>query len=359
MPELSSLPAAWAAPPPAATPRLPFRVAVSAPGAIVAAPGEVVLGRIGFSATPPALDAGEMPTLQAALAALGGGDPIETWLAPGPVVYGEAEGIRYACSDELLFGVATEPHERLAAATRELYLRLVRLARSLGFPALLRLWNFFPAINEESGGLERYRQFCIGRHQALAECGYRFAEDLPAASAIGSARGPLAVVMVAARRPGLQIENPRQLSAYRYPRRYGPRSPSFSRAMLLRQGDGGCLFISGTASILGHASVAAGDVRRQLRHTVDNLQALLRQIGQAAPAGLGNRALWRVYLRHVEDYPRIAPSLPVLLGEEAPILVLQGDICRSDLALEIEGLVQIDSLPPDLRTPPVARLNPT
>jgi hypothetical protein len=57
---------------------------------------------------------------------------------------------------------------------------------------------------------------------------------LPAATCIGRFDGVrrLQVYWLAAREAGLPLENPRQVSAFRYPRQYGPQSPSFSRALL-------------------------------------------------------------------------------------------------------------------------------
>jgi len=70
------------------------------------------------------------------------------------------------------------------------------------------------------------------------------------------------------------LENPRQISAYRYPRDYGPDSPTFSRAAIAAATVGQQLFISGTASILGHESVHIGDAGAQARESAANIAAL-------------------------------------------------------------------------------------
>src|SRR6185312_12015184 len=71
------------------------------------------------------------------------------------------------------------------------------------------------------------------------------ARDLPlsAATAIGhhGPEGLLQVYALCAAQPGQALENPRQVSAWKYPRRYGPTAPSFARAMRL---PGGALAIS-------------------------------------------------------------------------------------------------------------------
>ena len=89
----------------------------------------------------------------------------------------------------------------------------------------------------------------------------------PAATGVGSPAGsPLTVVVAASRVEPVALENPRQTSAYLYPRRYGPRSPAFARAMLLPDCAGATLFISGTASIVGHESQHRG-IDAQLKET--------------------------------------------------------------------------------------------
>jgi chorismate lyase/3-hydroxybenzoate synthase len=106
--------------------------------------------------------------------------------------------------------------DALQPLTAVAYRRLFAAARALGYPHFLRIWNYFPQINRECEGLERYRAFCAGRHQALVAELAEFETRLPAASP--SDRGPgLQLYALAASEPGMQIENPRQTSAFHYP----------------------------------------------------------------------------------------------------------------------------------------------
>jgi hypothetical protein len=87
---------------------------------------------------------------------------------------------------------------------------------------------------------------------------------VPAASAVGIADGPLDLCFFAGRgEPPLPLENPRQISTYDYPPQYGPRAPTFSRATLAQIGGQWTLFISGTASIVGHQSLHPDDILAQ------------------------------------------------------------------------------------------------
>jgi chorismate lyase/3-hydroxybenzoate synthase len=155
----------------------------------------------------------------------------------------------------------------------------------------------------------------------------------PAATAIGhrGPRGRLQVYALSATSDGRALENPRQVSAWEYPRQYGPTAPSFARAMLLPQGG---LAISGTAAVLGHASHHVGDVTAQVDEAVANLQALLERA--ALPAFDAFSPL-KVYVRHPEDAGAVSAVLARHLDASVPRILLQGDICRTELLVEIDG----------------------
>ena len=184
--------------------------------------------------------------------------------------------VRYATGGHWLHGCATLDEARfeggLQAASRQAYADLFAVLSASPSPHLLRLWNHFADMNLETGGIERYRQFNAGRQQAFTDAGRSAFVGAPAACALGTSSGPLQVYFLAGPQPPLAIENPRQVSAYDYPTRYGARSPTFSRAALAAVGGGRqALFISGTASIVGHETRHLGDVRRQTEESLANI----------------------------------------------------------------------------------------
>ena len=124
----------------------------------------------------------------------------------------------------------------LAALAQRAYRDLFEALEQTGCAHLLRVWNYLPQINADGGGLERYRQFNAGRQQAFIEAGQAAFEGAPAACALGIHQGALCIRFLAGRVAPLPIENPRQVSAYRYPPTYGPRAPTFSRAALAETG---------------------------------------------------------------------------------------------------------------------------
>jgi chorismate lyase/3-hydroxybenzoate synthase len=267
--------------------------------------------------------------------------PYEVWRSAGPVATGREGAIRYSHDGALMFGVLEweEPDGGILHASAHAYAALVAFWRDSGYPHLLRIWNYFDAITLGEGDGERYRQFCVGRVQGLGDVDTR---TLPAATAIGSRDGRrvLQVYWLAAREPGLPLENPRQVSAYRYPREYGPQSPTFARA-LLPPSPRVPLLLSGTASIVGHASQHADSLRAQLDETLTNLDSLLGAARERAPTlspHLDGTSRLKVYVRDAADADAVAAQLEARLGTRVPWLMLHADVCRRELLVEIEGM---------------------
>jgi chorismate lyase/3-hydroxybenzoate synthase len=137
------------------------------------------------------------------------------------------------------------------------------------------------------------------------------------------------------------VENPRQVSAWRYPREYGPQPPSFARAMLPPTDSRMPLLLSGTASVVGHATMHAGALLAQLGETFANFDALLgaaRVRQPALPAAFGAGTRLKVYVRDRADMPAIAEALHARFGGRVPLFLLHAAICRRDLAVEIDGV---------------------
>lgn len=311
-----------------------------------------VLGALCFSADAlerPSPDNLTPPCLCVALPRLDAGDShCEVWHGSGQLTSGKCGEIRYRHDDGVLFGVLEVPESMFAAgdgrtplqqATESAYRQVFTLLDTLHFPYLLRVWNYIAGINSHSFGLERYRQFNQGRQDAFLAHGRDVVGNVPAACALGAAQGPLAIAFLAGRVAPLCIENPRQVSAYEYPEQYGQRSPTFSRASLVQLGSDEVLFISGTASIVGHASLHPADVVAQTRETMNNIEAVLAEANHlASPPGFALASLnYRVYVRHAADLARIHAELVRRVGASLQVVYLQADVCRDDLLLEIEA----------------------
>lgn len=274
------------------------------------------------------------------LAPLNSSCDVTAWIsAQAPRVSRLFDGVPLKQTDHLLLGTVRLPSERIDQATKLAYRTIQKAIRQHPGFRLIRLWNFFPRINGEDEGMERYRLFSRARHDVLASSGYRMSSDLPAASAVGSKEGPLVIHFLAGNGNMTTIENPRQISAYRYPRAYGPRSPSFSRAVIHSSVEGRQLFLSGTASIIGHETIAPRDPEMQTRVTLDNLATLLECAHFPSMRTLGTVASWVVYIRDPAHIDLIRPLITDHIHPDSRIIYLQGDICRKDLMVEIEGTI--------------------
>ena len=264
----------------------------------------------------------------------------EHWRAHGPVARGREDGVAWAEDGALQFGaIEVEEHaDGIEAAATAAYARLRAFTAARGYPHLLRVWNYLDGITHGDGDAERYRIFCVGRARGLGDFD---AQALPAATAIGHATGAqrLQVYWLAARTPGTPLENPRQISAYRYPRQYGPQPPSFARAML-PPGTAMPLLISGTAAIVGHESRHAGDVAAQLDETIANLDSLIAAAHARRPdlpLRMGAGTVLKAYVRDRDELEVVAAGLRERLDPGVRFTVLHAAICRRELRVEIDG----------------------
>ncbi len=273
-----------------------------------------------------------------------GEEYIEVWQSSAATQRSQDGNISVVSCDDFLFGallISDRGQDNLADITQTAYQEIHDLLERRNYPALLRIWNYFPQINTETSGLERYRAFCLGRHQAL-EAWHFPEEKLPAASAIGTHAEGLLIYFLAGKQPGIQIENPRQVSAFNYPEQYGPKSPSFSRATLIPEWRH--LYISGTASIVGHETRHSGDQLAQLQESLQNVQTIIdiaRQTKTLECNEVKDLKVIRVYVRNPLETAEISETLKKALGEDIRLQLVQGDICRHDLLLEIEGMYAV------------------
>ncbi len=266
----------------------------------------------------------------------------EVWHCAEPIACGRQDMLRWSSDGHYLF-FAVEINEAEAgdieAAAEQAYAAICRLIAGHRFADgghghILRLWNYLDAINEGEGDNERYRHFCSGRARGLnasTRNGYS------AATAIGCRNGKrvLQVYGLAARKEGVAVENPRQVSAWSYPRQYGPVAPTFARATRTSIGQ---LLVSGTAAVVGHQSQHAGDTLAQLDETLRNLDSLLAAAGPCIASRGIDAILLKVYLREAAEAQVVEQHLRQRLPGQVGLLILLGDICRSDLRIEIDGI---------------------
>ncbi len=269
------------------------------------------------------------------------GKPLsEVWRSHSAVEHGIDDHCYWSANDELMFlglWINESHYPDLKTAVFESYTTLLQTLRDRNYPHLLRVWNYLPRINHGNNDSERYKQFCLGRHEAFN----RYQQHhYPAATAIGHSGGDIVIYLIAARHAGPQhFENPRQMSAFCYPREYGPKSPSFARASMLQSHGERQLYISGTASIHGHQSRHPGNFHGQVGVTCENIATLLQHVAsQLRLTATPSLELIKVYLRNPQNLAAAETAIEQYFGPEVPALFLQGDICRQELLVEIDGM---------------------
>ena len=313
----------------------PIRVTLDRAGEEEAAPN--YLARFHFSAEGSEPASG--PDRMLALPTVDGRAVCEQWQVAAPVEHEARGGFKYSFGGG--YAVISWSGARsgsIRTQAREVYGALLPMTRELGYESIVKLWNYVPEINRGEGDCEVYRQFCLGRGQIFDDLWG--ARVMPAGTAVGAPAGAPLQIILLAQGPGVSaVENPRQTSAYHYPKQYGPHSPSFSRGAIAASDQ---LFVSGTASIVGHESRHAGCLGDEIAETGRNWQVLLQQAAKqhSGPAHHAARTeALRVYLRDPDAYAEAADALSVSGFPANKALFLAADICRRELLFEIDGVI--------------------
>ncbi|MGI4747126.1 MAG: hypothetical protein ACRYGI_10660 [Janthinobacterium lividum] len=299
-----------------------------------------ILGVIGFGhELPVGLRA---VGLELALPSLATDQPprFEAWTCANPVTLYQAQGFSLATTDGLLFGaISVEAGPELEVITRDLYERLFNVIGAAGCPNLIRLYNYIPDITRLEANEERYRHFNAGRKTAFAAAGID-PHSAPAASALGTNGSELQVYFLASSTASLRIENPRQVSAYHYPERYGAAPPLFARATIVDpETDQPVLLVSGTASIVSHESLHPGDVAAQTDEVMRNLHAIFDEC-RTQGFEMHEVHQLKIYVRRGTDRAPVAARLETMAGPDRMVW-LEADICRPELLVEVEAVCRL------------------
>jgi len=273
-------------------------------------------------------------------------DLYECWWYDGDVGSATSGDIRITHCEDYAVAILQQPdpaQQDFQRATYDAYQVLLDAVKQTGHQHLVKIWNYFSDINDGEGDREKYRQFSIGRARAFEERGI-FDDTVPTGTAIGSnCDSDLSIVALLSKHGLYAAENPRQVSAFKYPRQYGPKSPRFSRGGSVSAGDHSLFLLSGTAAIVGHESAHPYDVVLQTRETLQNLDQLCKAVTASSKDGrelfLDSDCVLRVYLRNPDDRDFVAGKLQEKLGGTgANVVFLHADICRRELVVEIDGV---------------------
>lgn len=266
------------------------------------------------------------------------------------VTRGENQHCQWSKSDDIIcvaHWLNKQDCAHIEQATFDAYINIFSVLEQQRYPLMFRAWNYLPNINQGQGDNEVYKRFCTGRLRAFEHLGIP-SSDFPAASALGHHGQGAVIYVFASRITPVHFNNQRQVNAYEYPRQYGISSPSFARATTLSHGSARPLFISGTASIIGHQTLHADDVLAQLQVTTQNIEHLIsttkahyRQETQDTAPHKDQHvditlSTFKVYVRHHEHLESIQRWLKKHYPHVHCIFTF-ADICRAELLVEIEA----------------------
>jgi chorismatase len=258
----------------------------------------------------------------------------------GVSVHATAEGdtwlqvARQQKSDESLDAVAFSAYRDLLSCAKEIR------------GGLVRIWNQIPSILSVDESVIRYHRFNAGRLKAWQQYGPKSGDGqlmLPAATGIGSAEHALFIRAFLSPHPVIRLQNPSQIPPAWYSRKYGARPPLFSRASILLKPHCHQMFVSGTASITGEDARHLGDPVSQTRQSLTNIRNLIDD-GNCQRHGYGGHFAFtdlksmRVYVKNADQFDIVRKTVEAEVA--CPITYKQCDICREELLVEIECIIE-------------------
>lgn len=264
-----------------------------------------------------------------------------------PLVEGRRASLECACGDGVGLVTAVVPGanslsaEGVRSAVSAVFGLVLGGLRDAGVAHPVRMWSFVPGIHDPiAAGLDRYRVFNAGRHDAFTRWlggPESFGRVLPAASAVGHDEDHLVVSALGVASPGAPVENPRQTPAFGYSKVYGPVPPCFSRAMAAHLPVGARLLVSGTASIRGEDSVHPGSLADQVAETFENLRHLAQSVRGADRFSYEHIETARVYYPRAEDRAALESCVRSRWPRPASVEFVPAWVCRAELLVEIEA----------------------
>jgi chorismate lyase/3-hydroxybenzoate synthase len=255
--------------------------------------------------------------------------------------------IFHIATDEYTFLRIThneKKYQNIENASYQAYKKIFDYASRNPNMKYLRAWNYIPYILRVDG-LERYREFNIGRWNAWQNYGPKLDDGTPirpAATAIGSFDNPLIIEALFTKYPVIHIENPRQKQFVEYSVKWGTKPPVSARGTIHLHPDGTEVWIAGTASLLGEEVAHENDVEEQTRETLRNIKILISKENLKEydiEFNLKNLIGVRVYIKNQKDLQAIRSIVEKELGH-TDILYLHDDICRPGFLLEIEAVAR-------------------
>jgi len=232
-------------------------------------------------------------------------------------------------------------------------------AENLNFSNIVRQWNYIENITHIPDKRQNYQHYQIfndvrSDYYNKSE----FINGYPSATGIGTDICGLVVNFIAiSNATNVQIVpvmNPGQIDAHKYSqkvlagsgvnKREDKSSPKFERGKLVRTDEGTKIYISGTAAIIGENTVFPTDVEKQTMATINNIKKLVEgesvsKLENIQPVEKSNYTYVRSYVKHKKDIDIVKQLCEKHFRSEC-FQYLISDICRDNLLVEIEGLIE-------------------
>jgi enamine deaminase RidA (YjgF/YER057c/UK114 family) len=232
-------------------------------------------------------------------------------------------------------------------------MREILEAEQMSYDHIVRQWNFIGNILEIKNDLQNYQIFNEVRSENYHK--YRSIHSYPAATGIGVKSGGVTIDFYAVEpQQGVKIiaiDNPDQIRPYDYSQQVllgrplqgkdAKQPPQFERAMFLADRQSYTLFVSGTASIIGQATIGIDDIVKQTEVTLENISKLtdenrIKHLTGNSQADAGKLILMRAYIKYQKDFEMVEK----ICNERfpgVPIIYCESDVCRDNLLVEIEA----------------------
>lgn len=268
------------------------------------------------------------------------------------VCYGVVEN-----SEESLLFVEGIPSSDFSESVRlqsnEVFAKLEAILSAYNFNVddIVRQWNYIGSIVACREGKQNYQEFNDARTCYYAKGSW--GNGYPAATGIGAYGNGIVVGGIAFKRADQKgiypIDNPLQIAAHVYSKRVlidddknaMKSTPKFERAKLIETSRGACCFVSGTAAIRGEESMDASSAKLQTIKTIENIEYLVSKENLVRfgckPYDLKYVQL-QVFIKHEKDYEEVREVVEKAYPN-MPVVYSIADVCRSELLVEIEGIL--------------------
>ena len=228
-------------------------------------------------------------------------------------------------------------------------------AEKLDFSNIVRQWNYIERITHVSDKLQQYQHYQVFndiRSDFYSKS--EFINGYPSATGIGTSACGVVVNFIAVSNAAnltiTPVKNPEQIDAHKYSqkvligRETFKSSPKFERGKLVINGEGAKMYISGTAAIVGENTLFPDDVEKQVMVTINNIKNLVKnaQVSKWYDTKSGeesNYSYVRAYVKYEKDID-VVKRLCEKHFSSGCFQCLVSDICRDDLLVEIEGLIE-------------------